>query len=105
MAMPAVLESEHVLRIMPWPLGAVRTAQADGEGWCDVVLELVEEIRLGGKFNSRRVRYDGRFYVSWRGRRVYCVGSLAFDVMDAAQHVYGVCKESDREHNKALKGY
>jgi hypothetical protein len=81
------------------------TNKAAGQGWCDVVIELVEPIRLGGTYNTRRVRYDGRFYITYNGRNVYLGGALVFDVFDAVTHVYGDDIDEDREHNRVLKGY
>lgn len=103
--MPERLALCHVASVSQWPLGKVKTATAAGERWTDCVLVLDDAIRLGGKYNSRRVRYDGRFYITYRSRRVYLVGELAWQVWDVVQHVYGIDKDSDAEHNKLLKGY
>lgn len=32
-------------------------------------------------------------------------GALVFDVLGVASHVYGIDAESDKKHNKRLKGY
>lgn len=81
------------------------TRKASGEGWTDCLAELIDPIRLGGRHNSRRVRYDGRFYITWRNRRVYLVGELAWQAWETVTHVYGLDSEDDEKHNKALKGY
>lgn len=104
-AMPDTLQRHHVESVLQWPLGAIKTATSAGQGWTDCVLILVEQIRLGGKYNSRRVRYDGAFYITHNGRNVRLAGMLQLDVFDVVSHVYGACKESDKIHNKALKGY
>jgi hypothetical protein len=103
--MPETLHSAHVADVLQWPLGAIKTAQADGENWTDCVLILIDSIRLGGRYNSRRVRYDGAFYIMHNGRRVGIGGALALRVLDVASHVYGVDKQSDKIHNTTLKGY
>ncbi len=76
-----------------------------GECWTDCVVAIDEAIRLGGKYNTRRVRYDGAFYVTHNGKRVGMDGALSRAVLDVASHVYGVCKDDDVAHNKMLKGY
>lgn len=103
--MPKVLTMAEVTDVMPWPLGSVKTAMAVGENWTDCVLQIDDAIRLGGKYNTRRVRYDGRFYITHNGRRVYIVGMLQLDVFEAVTHVYGINKDDDKKHNKTLKGY
>lgn len=103
--MPRVLDAQHVLSVDVWPLGSVMTRKAAGERWTDVLVQLIEPIRLGGRHNTRRVRYDGRFYIMHNGRRVYLVGALAWQVYEACGHVYGLDAESDVLHNKTLKGY
>ena len=103
--MPETLDVQHVISADLWPLGAVTTRRAAGENWTDCLIELVPEIRLGGRHNSRRVRYDGRFYITHNGRRVQIGGALVFDVLNVASHVYGIDAESDKMHNKRLKGY
>lgn len=103
--MPGTLQSHHVAGVYSWPLGKVKTDMAAGERWTDCIIELIEPIRLGGKYNTRRVRYDGRFYITHNRRRVYLDGELAWQVFEVATHVYGWNRESDLEHNIALKGY
>lgn len=103
--MPEIVTSDVVTGVMSWPLGNVKTHTSAGEGWTDCLLMFVDEIRLGGKYNSRRVRYDGAFYIMHNGRRVGIGGALVFDVLDVASHVYGIDAESDKIHNKRLKGY
>lgn len=88
-----------------WPLGSAKTRVAAGERWTDCLAVFSDQYALGGKHNTRRVRYDGLFYVVVKGVRHNIVGELQFDVLECASHVYGVCKESDIEHNKKLKGY
>lgn len=94
-----------VLDVYLWPLGNVTTASAEGENWTDCLVVFVEAIRVGGAHNSKRVRYDGRFYVMHKKTKRYIVGELALEVLETATHVYGVDKENDRERNKELKGY
>lgn len=104
-AMPDHLDLQHVVSVTVWPLGRVMTGKAAGTGWTDIVLHMVDSVRLGGKHNSRRVRYDGRFYVTYNSRNVYLVGALAWQVWEAVSHVYGIDADSDAQHNAALKGY
>lgn len=103
--MPDLLGVQHVKSVDPWPLGEVMTRKAEGENWTDCLIELIDQIRLGGKHNSRRVRYDGAFYIMHNGRRVQIGGELALHVLDVASHVYGLDAESDKLHNVSLKGY
>lgn len=105
MRMPETVTSDIVTGVMSWPLGNVKTHTSAGEGWTDCLLIFEDRIRLGGKYNSRRVRYDGAFYIMHNGRRVGIGGALVFDVLGVASHVYGVDAESDKIHNKTLKGY
>lgn len=105
MRMPDTLHTWHVCHIMQWPLGKVMTAKAAGENWTDVLIELIEPIRLGGRHNTRRVRYDGRFYITYNKRVVVCVAPLALDILDEVGHVYGRDAASDAAHNVKLKGY
>ena len=90
---------------MSWPLGQVKTNMCAGEGWTDCVLQIEDAIRLGGKYNARRVRYDGRFYITHNGRRVYIVGMLQLDVFECVGHIYGLDRQNDVMRNKMLKGY
>jgi len=103
--MPETLTRDCVDDLHQWPLGSVMTNTAKGEGWTDCVLILEDKIRLGGRYNSRRVRYDGRFYITHNGRRVYIVGMLQLDVFECVSHVYGLDRQNDIAHNKLLKGY
>lgn len=103
--MPNVIMLTDVVDVMQWPLGNVKTNMAAGEGWTDCIVALDDMIRLGGKHNTRRVRYDGRFYITHNGRRVYFADCVQLWVLDVAGHVYGVDRDSDVEHNKVLKGY
>lgn len=103
--MPEMVTDAVVVDVLQWPLGAVMTRKAAGENWTDCLIELVDEIRLGGRHNSRRVRYDGSFYIMHNGRRVEIGGELALRVLDVASHVYGQDAESDKLHNVSLKGY
>jgi hypothetical protein len=104
-ALPSILTARDVETASRWPLGKIKTATAKGEGWTDCLLHIVPEIRLGGRFNSRRVRYDGAFYIVVNGRRVPLDADVSASVLDVASHVYGVRKEDDNVHNKILKGY
>ena len=103
--MPHVLTLADVTSIMRWPLGKVKTNMSEGEGWTDCIIELEDRIRLGGRYNTRRVRYDGRFYITYNKRRVYIVGGLQLSVFECASHVYGLDYETDVAYNKLLKGY
>ena len=103
--MPETVTSDIVTGVMSWPLGNVKTHTSAGEGWTDCLIVFVEAIRTGGKYNSRRVRYDGRFYIMYNNVKRYVTGALVFDVLDVASHVYGIDAESDKMHNKTLKGY
>lgn len=103
--MPSVLTLADVVEVYSWPLGQVKTNMCAGEGWTDCVIELEGRIRLGGKYNTRRVRYDGRFFISWKGGKVYLAGMLALEVFECVGHVYGVNRGEDVAHNKKLKGY
>jgi len=104
--MPAVLTLADIVEVHTWPLGAVKTAMATGENWTDCLVFFDDAIRVGGKFNSRRVRCDGgRFYITYNGGVHRIGGALVYEVLECASHVYGVCKESDKEWNKTLKGY
>lgn len=103
--MPETLTVDDVVEVMSWPLGSVKTNMAAGEGWTDCIVEIDSAIRLGGKYNTRRVRYDGRLYITHNGRRVYVAGMLQLAVFECVTHVYGIDRESDVAHNKALKGY
>lgn len=103
--MPETLDACDVESVLQWPLGSVKTGSASGENWTDCLIAFVDAIRVGGAYNSRRVRYDGAFYIVHNGRRVGIGGALVFDVLDVAAHVYGVDAESDKIHNKTLKGY
>lgn len=103
--MPDAIGQEHVESVLQWPLGSVKTNTIDGEGWTDCLLVFVDDIRTGGAHNSRRVRYDGRFYITYNNVKRYVTGALVFDVLDVASHVYGIDAESDVLHNRALKGY
>ena len=102
LAMPAVLGAEHVAQIGVWPvLGRARRY----DGATDVLVHLVDAIRTGNRHNCRRVRYDGRLYVLWRGVRVYLVGALAWEAWELCGHVYGIDLAADAAHNKTLRGY
>lgn len=103
--MPEVLTLAEVTAIHKWPLGSVKTKAAAGENWTDCLIELEPRIRLGGRYNTRRVRYDGRFYVVHNHRRVYLAGALALDVLEVAAHVYGRDAANDIFYNKVIKGY
>jgi hypothetical protein len=103
--LPGCIGLADVTAIMSWPLGKVKTNMCAGEGWTDCVIELDAAYRLGGKYNTRRVRYDGVFYVTVNRRRVAMDGALQRAVLDVASHVYGVSREEDVAHNKVLKGY
>lgn len=103
--MPMTLSDVHVIDVYQWPLGSVMSGKASGENWTDCVIDLAPEIRLGGQYNTRRVRYDGAFYIVYNTRRVQIGGEVALRVLDVAQHVYGVDADSDAAHNKMLKGY
>ena len=103
--MPYALDVHDAEAIEVWPLGKVMTAKASGQGWTDVLLILDDAIRLGGKHNSRRVRYNGRFYITHNKRRVYLCAELAHRVLEMAAHVYGIDSEQDALHNATLKGY
>jgi len=104
-AMPETLTLADVEAVMSWPLGQVKTNMCEGEGWTDCIIELEGQIRLGGKYNTRRVRYDGRFYITHNKRSVYIVGMLQLDVFECVGHVYGLDRIQDVAHNKSLKGY
>jgi hypothetical protein len=103
--MPEVLSLHHVQGVYSWPLGNAMTAKARGTGWTDCLLVFVDTIRLGGAVASRRVRYDGRLYVTHGARRVYLDGSLTAAALEFVTHVYGIDAESDKMHNLTLKGY
>lgn len=103
--LPDTIGLGDVAAIMLWPLGRVKTAMCEGENWTDCVIELDAAYRLGGKYNTRRVRYDGAFYITVNARRICMTGELQRAVLDVAGHVYGVDKKNDVEHNKALKCY
>lgn len=103
--MPDVLTLADVEDVMIWPLGQVKTAMSKGERWTDCLLQIDSAIRLGGKYNTRRVRYDGRFFISHNGRKVYVVGMLQLAIFEQVGHVYGIDKREDAVHNKKLKGY
>lgn len=103
--MPETITCDVVTDVMQWPLGNVKTHTSVGEGWTDCLIVFVEAIRTGGKYNSRRVRYDGRFYITYNNVKRYVTGALVFDVLGVASHVYGIDAESDKAHNKSLKGY
>lgn len=103
--MPWQLGVQHVESVYSWPLGRIMARRAAGEGWTDCLVILCEAIRLGGSHNSRRVRYDGRLYITHNGRNVYLDGELTALALDHVSHVYGLCDESDKLHNLTLKGY
>jgi hypothetical protein len=103
--MPDVLRVGDVAELHQWPLGQVMTRKAAGENWTDVLAVLVDEIRLGGRYNSRRVRYDGVFYIVHNGQRVQFDANLTDLADNIMKHVYGVCAASDARHNTRLKGY
>lgn len=111
--MPAQLTLAHVSGVYSWPLGATMTRKAAGTGWTDCLVVLVDGIRLGGKYGSRRVRYDGRLYITAPVRaaggrsvqRVYLDAEVTALALDCVSHVYGFDAESDVLHNFTLKGY
>lgn len=103
--MPDAIGAGDVASVLQWPLGSIKTKSADGEGWTDCLLVFVDDIRTGGAHNSRRVRYDGRFYITYNNVKRYVTGALVWQVLDVASHVYGIDEESDKMHNKVLKGY
>lgn len=103
--MPNEIDAGCVVDMYSWPLGAVMTNKAAGEGWTDCLLILEERIRVGGRHNSRRVRYDGRFYITYNNVKRYLSGSLVLEVFECVGHVYGVNRDEDVAHNKKLKGY
>lgn len=104
-AMPEVLTSQFVTDIYQWPLGNVMTAKAAGENWTDCLVMIRDDVRLGGRYNCRRVRYDGVFYVMHNGRRVPLSVELSGRVHSVACHVYGTDSDADKAHNRTLKGY
>ena len=105
-AMPIILTSTDVTDVHAWPLGAIKTKSARGQDWTDCVIFVEERIRLGGRYNSRRVRLGPLgFYIVHNGRRVPFSPDLVLRVADVVSHVYGVNAESDILHNKAMKGY
>lgn len=103
--MPNALTLADVTKIMKWPLGSIKTRSAAGEGWTDCILELEPRIRLGGRYNTRRVRYDGRFFIMHNTKRVYLTGELPLKVLESASYVYGLDLKNDIFFNKMLKGY
>lgn len=105
--MPALLTCDDVASLEQWPLGSVKTDQAAGSGWTDCLLFLVDTIRIGGR-GARRVRYDGRLYISYSripGGRVYLDGALTATALEYVTHVYGIDAAADKMHNATLKGY
>jgi hypothetical protein len=103
--MPWVLGLDNVEGVYPWPVGNVMMKKCVGRGWCDALVFFVEAIRAGGKSNCRRVRYDGRFYIVHKERHVYFDGGLSAETLSHVSHVYGIDAESDKIHNRTLKGY
>lgn len=111
--MPLLLGLDHVQDVLRWPMGQIMTSKAAGSGWTDCIVVLVDSIRLGGSSmrgdrNCRRVRYDGRLYISYSkvaGGRVYLDGGLTATALEYVTHVYGIDAESDKMHNATLKGY
>lgn len=103
--MPGVLTGAagEIESVLHWPLtdGQLRqmnrTGQLDGATDC---LLAFDRIKAGGKYNTRRVRYDGRFYVEYgrsaRGR-VYIAGALSWHVLDVVTRVYWRREHDERE--------
>lgn len=90
----------EVRAVYVWPLSARQVAKLKvGEGLsgaCDVIVAF-DRICAGGKHNTRRVRYDGRFYIEYhraRGGRVYLGGWVAARVAELATEFYGRVQDS-----------
>lgn len=102
--MPDKLGLCDVVAVYQWPLGKVKTRMAAGECWTDVIVELDSAIRLGGRYNTRRVRYDGVFYIVHNARRVVFDQWLAREAFEVATWVYGDDGAADVVYNSLLRG-
>lgn len=90
--MPTVLTGREgeVSTVSHWPLSEAQARRRSYAGCVDVLLHF-DKIVVGGEYNCRRVRYDGRFYVSWHrapGGKVYIAGPLKWDVLALATELY-----------------
>lgn len=103
--MPNVLTgvAGEIESVMHWPLtdGQLRqmgrTGQLDGATDC---LLAFDQIKAGGKYNTRRVRYNGRFYIEYgraQSGRVYIAGALSWRVLDVVTRVYWRREYDERE--------
>ena len=102
--MPALLTGlpGEVSGVVHWPLSdaqLVRLARGKGhEGATDCIVHF-DRIKAGGKYNARRVHYNGRFFVRYHrgvGGVVPIGGALAFRVLDVVTRVY-MCDDVERE--------
>lgn len=86
-----ILHIGLVDKIYKWPLGNRVINTDKSNGMTDCVLYLVDAVRLGGRYNCRRVRYDGDFYIRHHGLNHYLVGfelvERVFNVVDWVYHV------------------
>ena len=98
----------EVLSVLHWPLTKAQARRA----WrgsphyldaCDCLIHF-DGIRLGGRHNARRVRYDGRNYYVRIGsmddgtpRKVWIDGPLLADVLRVVTCVYGVRGQKRKE--------
>ena len=109
MLMPEVLTGRvgEVYHVSQWPLRDAQVLRA----WkgharytdaCDAMIHF-DQIRIGGKHNARRVRYDGRnYYVTIRNVKVWIDGDLLARVLRVVTCVYGVRgRKDDRDENSA----
>ena len=110
MLMPDVLTGRagEVYRVSQWPLRGAQMVRA----WkgharykdvCDAIIHF-DRIAAGGKYNARRVRYDGRNYYVRHGtlpdgtpRKVWIDGPLLADVLRVVTCVYGVRGQKRKE--------
>ena len=99
------LSTPDVVAVYEWPLGNTMLRKAEGEGWTDCIIELADCYRLGGRHNTRRVRYDGEFFITVNNRRIEFSYANVMRVFDVACHVYGLDDAADARHNTTLKGY
>lgn len=91
---PHVLTASDVPEVYTWPIRASHADKARQENWTDCIIHLHPDIKLGCRYNHRRVRSDYYgLYVTWRKRRVRFVGELLERVADHVTTTYGTRHE------------
>lgn len=93
----------EVLSVNQWPISPLRFnllrqgRAPDLDGATDCVIHF-DRIRAGGRWNGRRVHYDGRLFVHYsraRFGRVYISGALLWEVLECVSCVYTIDSGED----------